>query len=429
MYFSTDPGSVRPLFYTITNFKENCNTIVCSSLLSGLTNFYTNFNKECLPLRCKGGVCYEYDFMSNQLTTNSFYNWKLEQFKINTDESIKSIQNGLIDVLYKSIEKRLMSDRPIGCLLSGGLDSSIICAVVSRYLAKKGEKCYTFTIGREDSPDVIYAKKVAEYIGSIHTVVPFDNEIGCSVIDDVIKTTGTWDITSIRASVGQYLVCKYIAENHIDIPVLLVGEASDEQAAGYTYSYNAPSDEELHEDTVRLLQNIFYFDGLRVDRCVSRWGLEARLPYLDKDVVSYYLQVPGSLKRPIKEGPNKRCEKWLLRSAIDTFDPDLLPKDVLWRTKYTFSDNLTTDTNDFYKAIREYVEQKALQQCLDTKTINYCPPQTLEAKYYRYKFVEYFGENAISTIPYYWMPKWVEQTNDPSAKAMKIFQEISSKNK
>jgi len=305
-WMSTDPYSVRPLF--VCSDKDY---VVFSSLLLGLSNT-PNIDKTKVR-RIGGGEMLHFTFKDGCVYSehSSLYQKDLSNVGLLSPlTNVEEIKTQLVFSLQSAITRRLNSDRPIGCLLSGGLDSSLVAAIACRELKEKGKKLRTFSIGMTGGTDLYYAKMVADYIESDHTEVIFTPEEGLSVIEDVIKTTETFDITTIRASVGQYLLAKWISEN-TDIKVVLNGDGADECQMGYLYNYYSPSHIESHKDCIRLLDEIHLYDGLRVDRCISRWGLEARVPYLDKSFANLCKRIHPKLKMPSKE--EGKIEKWLIR--------------------------------------------------------------------------------------------------------------------
>jgi len=314
----------------------------------------------------------------------------------------------LLDVknaLFHSIEKRLTADAPIGFLLSGGVDSSLVCAIASELsLIKKPIR--TFCCGLAGGSDLKYARMVAEYIGADHTEVIFTEEEALDAINDVIYTTETWDTTTIRASVGQYLVSKFIKEN-TDIKVLLVGEGPDEICSSYLFNWYAPSASEMHYAALDYISNIHKYDVRRVDRCLASFGLEARVPYLDPEFIKAYWEIPPERRTPQANG----IEKWWLRKCADGERP-LLPQDVMWRKKEAFSDGISAVDKSWFSIIKEHIyEMYGLT----------------EEQYYIHSFVEMFGKQRFRIIDGYWQPKWDKDGNvissyvDPSARTLDVY--------
>lgn len=320
--------------------------------------------------------------------------------------------------LTAAVEKRLMSDRPLGALLSGGLDSSLVCAIAARTLSKLNKKLSTFSIGMPGSTDLLYARKVAEHIKSDHHEITLTTEDFFNAIPEVIKAAETFDITSVRASVGNYLVGKFIKDN-TDIKVVFNGDGSDEIGGGYLYFHRAPSDEEFESESMRLLRDIHAFDVLRSDRAMASHGLEARTPFLDRQLVAVWRSLPTKLLRPTKEQP----EKFILRSAFD--QDNLLPSEVLWRKKEAFSDGVSATEKPWHASINEWARTQIPD--IDDKLASaeqdypHCTPKTAEALLYRRIFEEHYGKKAALVIPYFWMPKWSPETTDPSARTLSLY--------
>jgi asparagine synthase (glutamine-hydrolysing) len=242
-------------------------------------------------------------------------------------------------VFYKAVKDRIQSDRPMGALLSGGLDSSLTASIFARELAKQGRKLYTFSIGMPGATDRKYAEMVAEKIGSIHKHVEFSKEDFLGAVEKIVEVTETFDITTIRATTGNYLIGKWISEN-TDIKVVLIGDGSDELTSGYMYFFNAPSPLASHKENIRLIEDIHKYDVLRADRGVADNGLEARVPFLDKAFIRLYLSIEPKLRVPTMCDFGIDMEKALLRDAFK--DEDLLPREVLYRRKEAFSDGVSS---------------------------------------------------------------------------------------
>ena len=400
-FISTDPLSVRPLFYYISNYK-----VGISSLLNGLSDYSNDVNRLNQGTCLYGITDFKYFHKYNLY---KYHNYHLEYFNNNND-----IHNKIVKTLIESIKIRLNSDRPLGCLLSGGLDSSLISAIASKELLKNGKILKTFSIGMKDGTDLKYARIVSKYINSDHTEYYFTAEDGLNVIDEVIKATETYDITTIRASVGQFILAKKISEN-TNIKVLLNGDGADECQMGYLYFYLFPNLSEAIKERNKLLDQIHLFDGLRVDRNISYHGLEARVPFLDKEFVDLYRKIHPNLLVPTKE-----CmEKYLIRNAFETIIPNLLPKEILWRKKEAFSDGVSSNENSWFKILKTHFNNLISDQEFNNNNITYIKPFCKESFYYRKKFTELFGEN-YQIIPRYWMPNWTN-TKDPSARTLNIY--------
>ena len=329
---------------------------------------------------------------------------------------IKNIKENLIS----AVEKRLMSDRPVGCFLSGGLDSSIICAIMTKLLDKP---VVTFSIGMADSnsPDLHYSEIVSKFLKTDHHRVEYTFDEGFQALDELIYTLETYDITTIRASLPQYLLSKYITEN-TDIRVLFSGEGPDEHFGGYQYLQKAPSNKELHNELIKLTTNLHYFDVLRTDRSTAKFGLEVRVPFLDKKFITNSFQTPPEYKNS-----NNRIEKWLIRTAFDDVENPFLPNEILWRKKNAFSDAVGYQWVDrLIEKIDTLITDKELENANQIYIHN--PPETKEGLYYRKIFNKHY-KNKSKLIPYYWMPNnnWFStKITDPSAKTLSCFSDDSN---
>ena len=323
-------------------------------------------------------------------------------------DDLDTVCTAIREKLIAGIKKRLVSDAKVGFLLSGGLDSSLVCAVAQKC---SDRPIRTFAIGMsEDAIDLKYAREVADYIGSQHTEVYMTPEEVLDSLETVIALLGTYDITTIRASMGMYLVCKAIHEQ-TDIRVLLTGEISDE-LFGYKYTDFAPSAEEFQKEAVKRIRELHMYDVLRADRCVSVNSLEARVPFGDLDFVKYVMAVDPALKMN-----TYGMGKYLLRHA---FEKDrLLPDSILWRQKAAFSDAVGHSMVDDLKA---YAEEKYTDSEFETrrKQYDYCPPFTKESLLYREIFEQCYPGQA-RMIRDFWMPNrsWEGcDVDDPSARVL-----------
>jgi asparagine synthase (glutamine-hydrolysing) len=398
-----DTFGVRPLYFGLTN-----NGIILSSLLGGITE-YDNLNSIKGNHYPPGHIYHEEITESNikHNFTNLIKNAYPQFSKIPLNEVAPDAKNvyfsnedlykyykQITDAFIHAVKIRLDSERDVGFLLSGGLDSSLIVGVATKIC--KFENIRTFSIGfNESSPDIEKAWIVADYLNTNHTPVIIDTIDALNAIPNVIKALETYDITTIRASTPQYLLAQYIKEA-TDIKVILNGDGSDEVAMGYIYNYYAPNKKEAHEDSLRLLEEIHCFDGLRVDRTLGAHGLEARLPFLDIDYVQTYLSMPIELRQPT----NQQMEKQLLRDAFNTLYPGILPKEILYRKKEAFSDGVSNTKKSWFTMIQE-------RAAWENKT---------EKDWYK----EIFNNNFLNQehiCPHYWMPKWTNAT-DPSARTL-----------
>jgi len=319
-------------------------------------------------------------------------------------------------LLTTAVSKRMMSEREIGCLLSGGLDSSLIAALAAREMSQS--KMKTFSIGLTGSPDLRYAKLVSEHIGSEHHSIEMTSQEFLDVIPEVIYNIESFDTTTVRASVGNYLVSKFIREN-TDCKVIFNGDGADEVCMGYIYNQNAPSTQEFYEENLRLLSEIHFYDVLRSDRSISSNGLEARTPFLDKQFVSNYMSIPPEMKMFGKAVG--RPEKFLLRKAFE--NTGLLPDEILWRNKCAFSDGVSSQENSWHTIIKSHVDKLISDDEFNEakNKFSHCPPALKESYYYRKIFEETF-KGYEYLIPHFWMPRWTDVI-DPSAREIQGYQE------
>ncbi|MGM9646667.1 MAG: asparagine synthase B [Eubacteriales bacterium] len=323
-------------------------------------------------------------------------------------DDLETVCGKIREKLIAGVEKRLVADAKVGFLLSGGLDSSLVCAIAAKQSA---HPIKTFAIGMsEDAIDLKYAKQVADFIGSDHREIYMTPELVLSSLERVIELLGTFDITTIRASMGMYLICKAIHEQ-TDIRVLLTGEISDE-LFGYKYTDFAPSAEAFQTEAEKRIRQLHMYDVLRADRCISVNSLEARVPFGDLDFVKYVMSVDPELKLN-KYGKGK----YLLRHAFEA--GDYLPDSILWREKAAFSDAVGHSMVDYLKEYAEsqYSDEEFAEKC---KQYSHATPFTKESLLYREIFEKYYpGQSAMITD--FWMPNkdWKGcNVNDPSARVL-----------
>ena len=323
-------------------------------------------------------------------------------------DDLEGVCHQIHDKLVAGVEKRLVADAKVGFLLSGGLDSSLVCAIAQK---KSDVPIKTFAIGMsEDAIDLKYAKQVADYIGSDHTEIYMTPDDVLSSLETVIAMLGTFDITTIRASMGMYLICKAIHEQ-TDIRVLLTGEISDE-LFGYKYTDFAPSAAEFQKESEKRIRELHMYDVLRADRCISVNSLEARVPFGDLDFVRYVMSIDPELKLN-KYGKGK----YLLRHAFE--DGDYLPDSILWREKAAFSDAVGHSMVDYLKEYAEskYTDSEFEERC---KKYTHATPFTKESLLYREIFEKYYPEQSEMIVAF-WMPNkaWKGcDVKDPSARVL-----------
>lgn len=308
-----------------------------------------------------------------------------------------------IDTLRKGLEdavhRQLMSDVPYGVLLSGGLDSSVIAAITKKFASRRVEsndqekawypRLHSFAVGLKGSPDLVAAKKAADHIGTIHHEINFTIQEGLDAIRDVIYHLETYDVTTVRASTPMYLLARVIKS--MGIKMVLSGEGSDELFGGYLYFHKAPNAKEFHEETVRKLGKLHLYDCLRANKSLAAWGVEGRVPFLDKEFIDIAMRLNPEDKM-IREG---RMEKWIVRKAFE----DYLPESIAWRQKEQFSDGVGYSWIDTLKAqAEERVSDEQLAGAAERFPIN--PPKNKEEYLYRSIYAEHFpSDTAALTVP------------------------------
>ena len=308
----------------------------------------------------------------------------------------------------KSVQRRMMSDVPWGVLLSGGLDSSLVASVANK-LMKESEpslgdshshnsfcsRLHSFCVGLENSPDLVAAKKVADFIGTIHHQYTYSIQEGLDAISKVIYHLETYDVTTIRASTPMYLMSRKIKA--MGVKMVLSGEGADEVFGGYLYFHKAPNEKEFHEELKDKINNLYLFDCLRANKCTSAWGVEARVPFLDRDFLDVAMNINPRDK--MIDLSKSRMEKWILRDAFDTPEDPYLPHDVLWRQKEQFSDGVGYGWID---SLRDVAEQNVTDQMFKaaSQRYPYNTPVTKEAYYYRSIFEQHYPQQAAcETVP------------------------------
>jgi asparagine synthase (glutamine-hydrolysing) len=313
--------------------------------------------------------------------------------------------------LIQATRKRLMSEVPVGVLLSGGLDSSLTSAIAARLVKESGQKLHSFSIGLDaDSPDNSAARKAAEFLGTEHHEIHFTIEEGVAILEKVIYHIETYDIISVRSGVPMYLLSKAIADQ--GIKVILSGEGADEVFGGHLYFRNAPSAEEFQDETIERVQKLFTADLLRADKTTMAHGLEARIPFLDKDFLDVSIRIKTEEKQPkTYDG----VEKYVLRKAFDTPENPYLPTEILWRQKEQFSDGVGYNWVD---GLIEYCTSQVSDEQLAGASIEfpYNSPTTKEAYFYRSVFHKFYPQVSAAQTVRKWIPKW-QENQDPSGRA------------
>jgi len=354
-----DPYGVRSLYENHT--KDG---YIFSSVLESILLESNNDVSQVMPgtysiYRFNGINFYKY-------VTHSYYN-KRETYHLSLTREEYMIQ--VYELLKESVIKRI-SDTQACCLLSGGLDSSLVCAIASNYYREKNTPLHTFSIGLQDSDDLYYASIVAKHIDSIHHEIICSEDEFIKCIPNVVKDIESYDTETIRASVGNWLIGKYIKEN-TDFKVVLNGDGADELMGGYLYFGFCDNDESFHEECIRLLDTIHYFDVLKSDKSMSSHGLESRSPYLDKEFTKLYLSIPIEYRK-------NAIPKHFIRTSFEIMDKDILPSSILWRQRRN-------------KILQERVTILGL---------------TKDKNYYKDLFTSYYP-GCVHLIPYYWTPRFI----------------------
>ena len=345
--------------------------------------------------------------------------------KLDYKESVQEIH----DALEASVKRQLMSDVPYGVLLSGGLDSSVTSAIANKFASKRIEtdgnekawwpRLHSFAVGLKGAPDLAKAKIVADYIGTVHHEINYTVQEGIDAIRDVIYFIETYDVTTVRASTPMYLLARVIKS--MGIKMVLSGEGADEVFGGYLYFHKAPDAKEFHEETVRKLGKLYQYDCLRANKSLSAWGVEGRVPFLDKE----FLDIAMSLNPAHKMCPGREIEKKVVREGF----ADMLPESVAWRQKEQFSDGVGYNWIDTLKEItNEAVTDEQMSHAAERFPIN--TPMCKEEYYYRSIFEEHFpSESAAKSVPHEasvacstakaleWDEAW-KNMNEPSGRAV-----------
>lgn len=326
-----------------------------------------------------------------------WYKREWEDFDAVKDNS--SSIDELRDALEAAVARQLMTDVPYGVLLSGGLDSSVISAIAKKYAAKRIEsgntedawwpQLHSFAVGLLGSPDLAAARKVADHIGTVHHEIHFTVQEGLDAIRDVIYHIETYDVTTVRASTPMYLLARVIKS--MGVKMVLSGEGADEIFGGYLYFHKAPNAEEFHKETVRKLSKLHMYDCLRANKSLASWGVEGRVPFLDKE----FMDVAMRLNPTDKMAGNGKMEKWILRKAFE----HLLPESVAWRQKEQFSDGVGYNWIDTLKEMTsQLVTDEQMARVNETFPIN--PPMNKEEYYYRTIFADHFpSDTASACVP------------------------------
>jgi asparagine synthase (glutamine-hydrolysing) len=343
------------------------------------------------------------------------------------------------NVVEKEVEMEMQSDRPMACFLSGGVDSSTVAALVAKF---SSVPIHTFSIGLAGSTDLAFARIVAKHIGSIHHEIIKTEKEFIDAVPEVIRAIQSYDVTTVRASTPMFLLSQYISE-HTDFKVVFSGEGPDEVCGSYMYFHSSPGPLQSAEECRRLVSDMHYFDVLRSDRCTARWGLEVRVPLLAVNFIQTYWSIDPQLRvpQPLSSGEStqscgasgvscvptqdrtpRRIEKYIFRKAFE----DLLPPEVCWRQKEAFSDGVSAKERSWSTILQEHVDQQLSAEEWDAKSkslVAFYPhhtPKTKEAFWMRQIYSEIYPQME-HLIPYQWLPKWVGNIQDPSARKLSVY--------
>lgn len=409
-----DPYGVRPMFFA------------SGSGWTGLASELKGFPKGSTQVDVvEPGTVVTYSFDSNVAKQETVWHqapWLKTPYWRSSLEGLTAGGQALKHALEEAVRKRLTTVRAVGACLSGGLDSSLVAAIAAKQLAKKGVQLHTYTVGMEGSPDLVAARQVAKHIKSVHHERILTADECLAIIPEVVKAIESFDITTVRASVGNYFVGRLVAAETPDVKVVLNGDGADEVLGGYLYMRAAPDDAAFEAETDRLLAEIHRYDVLRSERSMAAHGLESRSPFLDRQFVSVARSLPTDALRPSAS----MMEKSILRSAFS--EDGLLPESVLWRRKEAFSDGISRAEKSWFVSAaakgEEVVGSASSPDGWKTKAAEYKvnPPPTAEAFWYRELFHQNYPISASAAVALaMWMPRFVNAT-DPSARTLSLYQ-------
>jgi asparagine synthase (glutamine-hydrolysing) len=424
-YVARDPVGVRSLF--ISGYDHTySNSLAVSSELKAINECFRPYAKQ-FPPGCYAMYSKNTTFDNKNTPFLNFYSY-YENVSISQDNAtleVKRVYNyptvedseetvceNIATLFEEAVVKRLMSDRKVGALLSGGLDSSSVVAIMCRHMPAKDLN--TYSIGLKGSTDLAWARKVADYLGTNHHEVCLSEDEFLDAIKYTIYQIESYDTTSVRASVPNYLVSKYIAENTEDC-VIYCGDMSDEIFGSYRGFMKAQNEEEFKRENERMVRDVCYFDLLRSDKSISGAGLEARVPFADKKFLQYVMSIPPRYKM----FDDNRIEKYIFRKAFN----GILPDDILWRRKEAFSDGVSGHERSWFQIIRDYIDKQVTEDEYHNASYHNASynnaPYDKESFYYRKIFNTFYG-GCEKTIPYFWRHPFCEE-KDPSARLLTCY--------
>ena len=388
IFISRDQLGIRSLF-----IGQNNNELLISSEAKSIDE---NFN----ILQFQPRTYMILNLENNERFTDSYFHF---DNKISKELSEENHISNIKYLMENAVTKRLMSDRNICCLLSGGLDSTIVTGLVAKHFQDK--KLNTYSIGMKGSVDLKYSQIAADYFKTNHTIIELTPEEFLNAINKTIYQIESYDVTTVRASIGNYLVSCYIRDNSDD-KVVFCGDVSDEIFGSYRGFHYAHDEKSFYKENLNMLENINYFDVLRSDKSISGAGLEARVPFSDPSLIKYVMNID-----PKHKMFKNRIEKYLIRKSFE----DLMPKELTWRVKTAFSDGVSSEENPSYQLIQNFIENKYTDQDFLEKSKKYIhnTPYDKESLYYREIFENYYP-NKDNLIPYFWKQPFMNE-KDPSA--------------
>jgi asparagine synthase (glutamine-hydrolysing) len=449
VYTARDPFGVRPLYELTVCNQSQTQLISQQNYTIGFASELKTLSKFIIPgvttvTQFKPSTYSVYEFNSklicpnwSQVTSCTYYfipsfsyKWLINEETTAIDDLFANIWSKISGYLVASVNKRCnTTERPIACLLSGGLDSSLIAALVNNYFKCQQSTSYvleTYSIGLEGSEDLKYAKIVADYLQTKHTEIIVTEQDMFDAIPAVIKAIESYDTTTVRASIGNYLLGKYIAKNS-KAKVIFNGDGADELLGGYLYMNKCPDDIEFDKETRRLLTDIHLFDVLRSDKSISSNGLEPRTPFLDKSFVNFITSLPPVFRNHNHHNNGiNNIEKYILRNSFSkehftNFEgTQILPDEILWRKKEAFSDGVSSKGRSLYQILQEKIACKLTELAeLGEPGEQYNACIETEKSFYKHMFLVYYP-NSEAILPYYWMPRYTVAT-DPSARTLTIY--------
>lgn len=418
LYVGRDQLGIRPLVVTgDSNEIVLCSELMGSPYLFSETEYFVDQFKPRNYLEVSSfdeGLCIE-----DKLKYVEWLNFRNIPVTIyNIEEAKKALKQSF----EEGVDLMMKGDRELCCFLSGGIDSSLVSSRVSQQYKKIGKKLKTFSIGLDTgSTDEYFAKLVAEYIGSEHTHVTFTEQEFLDSVEEVIRILGSYDITTIRATCGQFLLAKWVSKN-TNIKIIKGGDVSDEVSQGYVYFKKSPNSISSRSESISLLENIHFFDVKRGDRGIASNGMEARLPFGYKKFLTTVLSIDPELVRP-----RNGVEKWLIRETFK--NENYLPQEVIKREKEAFSDAISTVKRSWYQILQEYINTKYSNEELENakKRYNHLPPVSKESMHYRLIFEKYYGVNQSTAkiLKKFWLPnsEWCGNILEPSARVLDVYNE------